>query len=300
MAGFFGLGNYSAPGPGVRKDEPEKKGFAKYLDILGKRFWKMINLNFLYVLFSIIPFILMWAVCSAAMMVSLHFAMTMEEIEEWLENGGTLLMFLLALVIYANGTGGSCACGMINVLRKYVSDTHAWVWQDFIDGFKRCFKRASAAYVIDLLSAGILIVNFGFYNVQTGALAFLMRTALLFVIFVWVMMHVYIYPTITSFDFSLKDVYKNSFIMVVGKLPQTVLAFLAGAVVSGVIIIFSVAMIYIAIIVPILLFSLCEYSRLFISYPLIAKYMTDPKQNKADESHASGEAVFSDDRVEEQ
>lgn len=302
MAGFFGLNNYNSPGPGVRKDEPEKKGAARFFDILGKRFWKMINLNFLYVLFSIIPFALMWGVCTLSIIFTLGLAMSPEESASWLnDKGGTMFIFLFSLIVYSNGTGGASACGLVNVLRKYVSDNHAWVWQDFIDAFKRCFKKATVAYVIDLVTTGVLIINFGFYNVQTGPVAFVLRTVLFLVIFIWVMMHVYIYPVITTFDFKLKDVYKNSFIMVIGKLPQTILAFVLGAVVSGLIITLSVGIIYFAIIIPIFLFSFCEYARLSVSYPLIAKYMTDTEITPAEEKKpiGEGEAVFSDDRTED-
>lgn len=53
MAWFFGLHNYSKPGRGVRKDEPPKPGIALYFDILIRRFWNIIALNLIYLIFSI-------------------------------------------------------------------------------------------------------------------------------------------------------------------------------------------------------------------------------------------------------
>lgn len=298
MAGFFGLNDYNRPGPGVRKGEPEKKGLARYFDILGKRFWKIVTLNFLYFVFSIIPFILMWAVCAVSMVWTVSLKMSADELSEWLNQGGTLMILILSLIIYSNCGGGASACGMINVLRKYVSDTHAWVWQDFIDAFKRNFFKGTVSYIIDLLAAGILIMNYGFYNIQSsGLINVILRALLMLVIFIWGMMHVYIYPCITSFNFKLRDVYKNSFIMVLGKLPQTAGAFIIGLFISFTVIYFSVAVIYFALLIPILLFAFCEYTRLSISYPLIVKYMADsvpePKAPVSDE-----ETVFSDERTD--
>lgn len=296
--GFFGMNNYTKPGPGVRKDEPEKTGLARYFDILGKRFWKIISLNFLYTLFSIIPLVLMCVVCAVSMMMTVSFKMTPDEVSDWLNNGGTLMIGMMALLAYCNSGGGAAACGMINVLRKYVDDSHAWVWQDFWDGFKSNFFRGTVAYVVDCLSVGVLIINFGFYSVQGGAVGVILQGLLVLVAFVWSMMHVYIYPAMTSFDLKLWDVYKNSFIMVIGRLPQTAAAFFLGLIISFAVIYFSVAFIYMALLIPIILFAFFEYTRLSISYPLIKKYMAAPAKNQKSGDIGADEPIFSDDRVE--
>ncbi|MDD2362122.1 MAG: DUF624 domain-containing protein [Oscillospiraceae bacterium] len=53
MAGFFGLFDYSKPGPGVQKDGPKKKSFVIFFEIFTRKFWKLITVNLLYVLFSL-------------------------------------------------------------------------------------------------------------------------------------------------------------------------------------------------------------------------------------------------------
>ncbi|MBQ8731859.1 MAG: YesL family protein [Oscillospiraceae bacterium] len=50
MAGFFGLFNYSKPGPGVSKDEPKKKRFFLFFELYFRKFWKLMALNLLYIL----------------------------------------------------------------------------------------------------------------------------------------------------------------------------------------------------------------------------------------------------------
>jgi uncharacterized membrane protein YesL len=49
MAGFFGLFNYSKAGPGVSKEEPQKKRFFLFFDVYFRKFWKLITLNLLYI-----------------------------------------------------------------------------------------------------------------------------------------------------------------------------------------------------------------------------------------------------------
>jgi uncharacterized membrane protein YesL len=53
MAGFFGLFDYSKPGPGVQKNAPQKKSFIDFLEIFTRKFWKLITVNLLFVLFSL-------------------------------------------------------------------------------------------------------------------------------------------------------------------------------------------------------------------------------------------------------
>ncbi len=45
--------NYDTPGKGVSKNEPEKKSFFKFFEILGRNFWKIVNANLLYLLVSL-------------------------------------------------------------------------------------------------------------------------------------------------------------------------------------------------------------------------------------------------------
>lgn len=49
----FKLFDYQSSGKGVSKAAPQKKPFFRYWEIFGRKFWKIIELNMLYVLFCI-------------------------------------------------------------------------------------------------------------------------------------------------------------------------------------------------------------------------------------------------------
>ncbi len=53
MAGFFGLFDYSKPGPGVSKNAPKKKGFIVFFEIYFRKFWKLITANLLFVVVTL-------------------------------------------------------------------------------------------------------------------------------------------------------------------------------------------------------------------------------------------------------
>ena len=45
--------NYNKPGPGVSKNEPEKKAFFRFFELYGRKFFKLMYANLLYVLVSL-------------------------------------------------------------------------------------------------------------------------------------------------------------------------------------------------------------------------------------------------------
>ncbi|MDR3552371.1 MAG: YesL family protein [Clostridia bacterium] len=53
MAGFFGIFDYSKPGPGVSKDAPQKHRFFLFFEIFFRKFWNLVSINLLYFVFCI-------------------------------------------------------------------------------------------------------------------------------------------------------------------------------------------------------------------------------------------------------
>ena len=51
LGGFF---NYDKPGPGIRKDGPQKKGFVIFFETWFRNFWKLITINLVYLLLSVL------------------------------------------------------------------------------------------------------------------------------------------------------------------------------------------------------------------------------------------------------
>lgn len=54
MAGIFGFFDYTKPGKGVEKDEPKKPRFLLFWELYFRKFWKLIQLNLLFVAFSLL------------------------------------------------------------------------------------------------------------------------------------------------------------------------------------------------------------------------------------------------------
>ena len=57
MAGFF---NYSKAGKGIKKEDLDKSGVGLYFDIFGRRLWKLMTLNLMYLAVSIPAIIIVY------------------------------------------------------------------------------------------------------------------------------------------------------------------------------------------------------------------------------------------------
>lgn len=53
MAGFFGMFNYAKEGPGVAKNAPKKRTFFAFMEIYGRKFWKLAIAGMLWALTSL-------------------------------------------------------------------------------------------------------------------------------------------------------------------------------------------------------------------------------------------------------
>ena len=72
MAGFLGMGNYSKPGKGVKKNGTQKKRFFYFFDLLFRKIIPLIKLNLTYLLFCI-PIITIGPATAALMKITKEF-----------------------------------------------------------------------------------------------------------------------------------------------------------------------------------------------------------------------------------
>ena len=74
LAGFFGFFDYEKAGVGISKNQPKKKRPVVFFEILGRKFWKMIQLNLIYLLFCV-PIVTIGPATSALVFILREFTM---------------------------------------------------------------------------------------------------------------------------------------------------------------------------------------------------------------------------------
>lgn len=267
----------SKPGPGVSKNEPEKRRFFLFFEILGAKIGKLIQLNFIYTI-AIIP-----------LLFGLYFSLTLNRD---LKSAADLLKMpvftiapdyisLIVLAVSVFITGPATA-GAAFVLRNIQRREHAWIWSDFWSQFKKNYLQGIAMSAIDIIGYTFLYVAFNFYMYimpvdmpQMGAMMPKIAAGLVgavAIIFTWA--HFYIYTMMVTFKLKFSKLLKNSFIFALAKLPHNILiTVLIGAIIMGGVYLFVFSPMAMALLVGCILFAFIGYIVVFVTYPTIDKNM---------------------------
>lgn len=189
--------HYDRPGPGVDPDTPRKKGFARFVEVLGRdltSFW----LAGLLAMLSAIPFLL-----------GVWFSLVSHAV----------LPALLAGVL-----GGMIAapqlCGLQDVILRSLRDEPGYWWTTY----RRVWKRnAKAALLPGALGGLVLAIQiFTVYHLPAGQGAMILVALLVGLIFLTGLAQ-YVFAQIVLLELPFGVVLKNAVLMFLGYLPRTML-----------------------------------------------------------------------------
>lgn len=241
MAGIFGFMNYNKEGKGVNPEDLDRGPLPTFFGILGRKFWKLIPINLIYVIFSLPALVLAFWGSSyfiQALFPGLDLSIAEDAISIAKETDDavvmqvfemTILFFLFAMMLVglALVIVGPVHAGIVYVLRNYSREEHSFVWSDFKEHALANLKQSLISGIISLIVTVIFVVNLFFYR-QSGFIQNdMMRTILLTVIVlmfaIWCIMQIYLYPMMVTFKLTLKQMYKNCFFFSILKLPMNIL-----------------------------------------------------------------------------
>lgn len=263
---LFGF-NYSKPGPGVSKDEPQKKAFFRFFGILGSKFWDLIKMNMLYFITIIIPCI--------PLIFTLFALFTSKNVNAEFSNVfNYLILFICALPIAFTGP---FTAGFTYLLRNCVRQEHYFLWSDFKDNVKSNFKQSFFAALINTIVFIVLIFNIRFYYLGSASnqMLFIPLVLCLFITVLFLFMNYYIYMIIVTFKLNLRQMYRNAFIFSILGLGRNLLV----TFLLFVLVLLHVMFLYISLIfIPFLSLSLAGLLISFSDWPMVKKFMIDPTQ----------------------
>lgn len=272
--GFFN--SYTKPGKGISKEDVQKSGIPLYFDIFFRRFWKFISLNLLYMLASI-PAIVISFVMANYFIGLIITVMQLHENEAVL-NLMPFISIPFAMLLFQITGSGPATVSHNYTLRKYVKDTHVWLWTDFVGCFKRNFLQGLAVYIINVLVVFLLFFGFLFYRfmmpgkIQQVLSIFIMVTAVIFFI-----MQKYTYMLVSGFELKTIHIFKNAFILTMAGLVWNLFsAVVVGAMTWGICCLYvKIPAVAIFVIFGIY-FSIITFTQLFITNNTVKKYLEEP------------------------
>lgn len=193
-----------------------------------------------------------------------------------------LVYLIVSLPVITNGLA---AAGITNVTRNIARDKHSFGISDFFETIKKNWKQALPAGIINTLIYIILGFDiYFFYFGSEGAMATVGLGISLCITFIFTVMQYYIWTLMITFDFKLKQIYKNSFKFVFINMKMNLLCFFSVLLIYAV----NIAVLFLlkSRFFPVLLLELFLYIILFpcfryllvqyCTFPSIKKYIIDP------------------------
>lgn len=233
--GIFG-GGYTKEGKGVDKNEPKKKGFFLFVDILIHKISKLVGANCLYTMTSIIWIVILYFI-GGLMISSTGIVGTVAErisaveadinIEEMQGSIMLLLQLVFAVGIFTLWGSGPASSAYAYINRCFTRGEHAWVVSDGVDKFKENFKQGMLVVLFDFIILVFAINAIHFYYVlylgTSNTLWLVLAYLMVMVMMIYTMMHPYIYQIMVTFECGIWSIYKNALIITLAKLPLNLL-----------------------------------------------------------------------------
>lgn len=289
MAGFFGLFDYTKPGPGIPKDAPPKARIIVFFEIFFRKFWNLVKINIMFNIFNL-PAII------AALFVSQFFfrdyliPVSAEDPESMLWELVTRFILVSILLCIPVITVGPAQAGFTYLMRNYAREEHAFIWWDFKENAIKNLKESLIICVIDLVAIVMSGLSINFYlsfkgnNLLMSAASGIMLLSLV----LFIMMHLYIYPMLVTFKLTVKQIYKNALLFSLIKFIPNL-----GIILLCAVLLFAPMFFY--PVIGLILYAFIMVSTLglltnFYVYPIIKKHMIEKVEEEAEsEEEAEGE-----------
>ncbi|MCL2627359.1 MAG: DUF624 domain-containing protein [Oscillospiraceae bacterium] len=210
--------NFDRPGPGVPKDQPRKKGAARFFELFFRDFGDLIKLN---LLFSIVaaPSVILFILGAAPYMLGFY------ELN---------FIFLLLSLVLAFPIGGACVA-YTYYITKMMRDDPSFVWYEFKRKFKENFKQAAPVGIVCAAFIYMQIIMwFQMYfqivdGVYTGGLMWFVLALLSFLFYS--MITPYIFMHYSYIDLKTFQIIRNSMLMTFAYLPRSFMGGLLGSII---------------------------------------------------------------------
>ena len=137
----------------------------------------------------------------------------------------TCMSFLWTLTSLPLVTMGAATTAFYAYTMRQVRDTEGSVLAGFFKAFRQHFKKATLLWLLEVAGLAFFAVDlvgaWNFYLVVGGLPAILLGALVLCLTVLFLGCTFYVWPLLAVFDFPLKKILGNSFIMAVGNLPAT-------------------------------------------------------------------------------
>ena len=192
-----------------------------------------------------------------------------------------LVYSLITLPVITNGIA---SVGLTNVARNTARDKHSFGLSDFFETIKKNFKQSLIAGIVNTFVYALIFFAAWFYYTSKGTFATVGLGITFAMFFIFTVMNFFLWTLIITFDFTLKQAYKNSFKFVFINMKHNLLCILVNLLIIAINVgILFIAQGYwlIALMIEGVIFLLTypAFNALliqFCTFPAIKKFIIDP------------------------
>ncbi|MCD7814287.1 MAG: YesL family protein [Lachnospiraceae bacterium] len=134
-----------------------------------------------------------------------------------------LLFLLCCIPIF---TIGAALTGLNYVTLKIHDGEEGYIARSFFKSFKLNFKQATGMWLITLFVVAILAGDLFILHNMEGTFATVMTVIIIIICIACLMIFLYQFAILSRFENTVKNTFKNSFIMAIADFPRTVLMIL--------------------------------------------------------------------------
>jgi uncharacterized membrane protein YesL len=180
--------NFEQEGPGVEKNEPLKEDMPLFFQLFFMRFWDIIKLNFVF------------------------------------------LLYCLPIITIAPALGAMTSVTMSMVQRK-----HIYIFSDFREAFKENWKQSLISGFISFTAFAFLSISLLYYLrlAQEKHVFYFVFFLCLFLAVLLGLSLLYVFPLITTVSLSINDIFKNSILLCIVCIKDTLFGVLVYALIIG-------------------------------------------------------------------
>ena len=119
-------------------------------------------------------------------------------------------------------TIGTAISSLYYVSLKIARQEEPYIWRSYWKAFRENFKQSTLVWLMFLPIIILIVVDFIFLRAQKGSIFSYMQIALWIVTTILLSIFIYIFPIMSHFVCTIKQAFKNAFLMSIGHLPYTV------------------------------------------------------------------------------
>lgn len=298
-------------GKGVEKGEDTTPNLKYFFKLWGRKFWKLISLNFL-MLVQILPLMgclflylggpkvptqydpLYTVLLGAQTALPTSEGMTLFNSAAGLLHQTPIFnswahWAMGLLIIFHLVTYGWQKAASTYILRNLVRGDGVFMFSDYFYAIRKNWKQGLIMGIFDSAIIFALVFDFLYFlNSPTTGMNNFMYVMIFALILIYGIMRFYTYLMMVTFDMKLGKILKNALIFTALGIKRNIMALLGILLLTGIFVLMIVFLLpmklAVVIILPFLcLLAFCGFMYTYAAYPIIQRYMIDPVVKKANE-----------------